>query len=45
MTPVRSAQGVIDAITNARVSVLEGCGHSIMLERPEALLDALITIV
>ncbi len=45
MTPVRSAQGVIDAVTNARVSVLEGCGHSIMLERPEALLDALITIV
>ena len=45
MTPVRSAQKLISAVAKARVCVLEGSGHSLMMERPDALLDALITIV
>tara|TARA_B100000959_G_C14939585_1_gene607193 strand:- start:389 stop:1177 length:789 start_codon:yes stop_codon:yes gene_type:complete len=45
MTPVRSAQKLINAVSEARVCVLKGSGHSLMMERPDALLDALITIV
>ena len=45
MTPVRSAEKLISAVARARVCVLEGSGHSLMMERPDALLDALISIV
>ena len=30
-----------DTVTNAQVVVLPGAGHSIMVEEPNALLDAL----
>jgi pimeloyl-ACP methyl ester carboxylesterase len=45
MTPVRSAEKLISAVAKAQVCVLEGSGHSLMMERPDALLDALISIV
>jgi len=45
MTPVRSAQKLIAAVADARVCVLEGSGHSLMMERPNEVLDALISIV
>ncbi|MGA1455833.1 MAG: alpha/beta fold hydrolase [Arenicellales bacterium] len=45
MTPMRSAQKMIDAIPDAKVCRMQKTGHSLMMERPDALLDALITIV
>ena len=45
MTPVRSAQKLIGAVPNARVCLLDGSGHSLMMERPNDVLDALISIV
>jgi len=45
MTPVRSAQKMIDAVPDARVCVLGGSGHSLMMEKPNDVLDALISIV
>ncbi len=45
MTPVRSAQKLIGAVTDAKVCVIDGSGHSLMMERPNDVLDALIGIV
>ena len=45
MTPPRSAQKLIDAVPTAKVCVLDGSGHSLMMERPNGVLDALISIV
>jgi pimeloyl-ACP methyl ester carboxylesterase len=45
MTPMRSAQKMIDAIPDAKVCRMQKTGHSLMMERPDALLDALIMIV
>ena len=45
MTPVRAAQNLIGAVPNARVCLLDGSGHSLMMERPNDVLDALISIV
>ena len=45
MTPPRSAQKLVDAVPTAKVCVLDGSGHSLMMERPNGVLDALISIV
>ncbi len=45
MTPMRSAQTLVDTISNAKVCRMTKTGHSLMMEKPDALLDALITIV
>ena len=45
MTPMRAAQKLIDAVPDAKVCRLEKTGHSLMMERPDALLDALVSIV
>jgi len=45
MTPMRSAQTLADTISNAKVCRMQKTGHSLMMEKPDALLDALITIV
>jgi non-heme chloroperoxidase len=37
VTPPRRARGVAARIPGARLEVLAGCGHLIMLERPDAL--------
>jgi pimeloyl-ACP methyl ester carboxylesterase len=42
MTPVRAAKPVAEAIAGARVVVLQGCGHMMMAEQPDQVLDALI---
>lgn len=41
LTPVRSTQGLQSALTSAKVEVLPGAGHTIMVEAPNAMLDAL----
>lgn len=45
MTAPVSALKVADAIPNSRVCRLEPCGHSMLSEQPNAVLDALATIV
>lgn len=45
MTPVRSAQHVLQKLTNAQSVVIKGAGHALLSEAPEEVLDALIRIV
>ena len=42
MTPPRAAMELSQAIAHARMLVLEGAGHALMAEQPDAVLDALI---
>lgn len=44
MTPPRAGQAVAESLANARVARLPGCGHAMLSERPNAVLDALISI-
>jgi pimeloyl-ACP methyl ester carboxylesterase len=41
MTPPRRAQGLAAAISESRTVVIKDCGHMVMVERPDELLDAL----
>jgi pimeloyl-ACP methyl ester carboxylesterase len=41
MAPPRNAQALIQALPDARVVTLPGCGHAAMAEEPDAVLDAL----
>ncbi len=45
MTPAKAAKPVADAIPNARTATLPGCGHMMMAEQPDEVLDALISIL
>ena len=45
MTPPKAAAPLIDAMRDARMQVLAGCGHMMMVERPDETLDALISAV
>ena len=45
MTPARAAKPLAEAIPGARTTVLDGCGHMMMSEQPDQVLDALITIL
>jgi len=45
MTPARAGKELAKVIAGARIELLEGTGHSLMMERPNDVLDALITIV
>ncbi len=45
MTPAKAARPLAAAIPGARVTTLAGCGHMMMAERPDDVLDALISIV
>ncbi len=42
MTPPRAARSLIDALPNAQVKIIDTCGHMLMGEQPDAVLDALI---
>jgi pimeloyl-ACP methyl ester carboxylesterase len=44
LTPVRSAMNLADALPNAERVVLEGSGHALLAERPDAVLDQLIRL-
>jgi pimeloyl-ACP methyl ester carboxylesterase len=41
MAPPKSAEALIGALNGARVVTLAGCGHAMMAEQPDAVLDAL----
>lgn len=41
MTPAKGSIALRDAIPGARLAVIEGSGHALMAERPDAVLDAL----
>jgi len=41
MAPPRAAKDLADALPNARAVMLPGCGHAMMAEEPDAVLDAL----
>jgi pimeloyl-ACP methyl ester carboxylesterase len=45
MTPVRNARALAQKIQGAELVVLKNCGHMMMAEAPDALLDALIEAV
>lgn len=45
MTPVRAGISVAEALPGATIVRLPGCGHAMMSERPNEVLDALIQIV
>lgn len=45
MTPAKAGAAVADKLANAEQVVLPGCGHSMLSEQPNAVLDALRTIV
>jgi pimeloyl-ACP methyl ester carboxylesterase len=42
---MRSAQKLVGSVADAKVCVIDGSGHSLMMERPNDVLDALIGIV
>ncbi len=41
MAPAKSAQPLASALRDARLVTLAGCGHAMMSEQPDAVLDAL----
>lgn len=41
MTPSRAARDISQAIRNATVTILPDCGHNLMAEKPDEVLDAL----
>ena len=41
MAPPKNAQELIGALPDARVVALPDCGHALMAEQPDAVLDAL----
>jgi pimeloyl-ACP methyl ester carboxylesterase len=45
MAPPKAAQALVAALAGATVVTLPDCGHAIMTEQPDALLDALRTFV
>ncbi len=42
MTPPREAEKLAGAIPAARTALLENCGHAMLMEQPNAILDTLI---
>jgi pimeloyl-ACP methyl ester carboxylesterase len=42
MSPVRAARPMLEALGDARVTILENCGHMLMAEKPGEILDLLI---
>ena len=42
MTPPKVARSLAEAIPGSETVVLKGCGHMMMAEQPDAVLDALI---
>ena len=45
MTPVRNTKGLIENIPHSRTVMLPNCGHAIVNEAPNEMLDALVTII
>ncbi len=45
MTPAKAARPLAEAIAGAQTVILPGCGHMMMSEQPDRVLDALISIL
>ena len=45
MTPAKAAKPLAAAIPDARVTILPACGHMMMSEQPDQVLDELISIL
>ena len=45
MTPLRATQALQELLPHAQTIVLEGAGHALMAEQPDAVLDALIAFL
>ncbi len=45
MTPMKAASELIARMPGARVAALEGSGHALMEEKPDAVLDSLISFL
>jgi pimeloyl-ACP methyl ester carboxylesterase len=45
MAPARNARSLAQALPDARTLTIAGCGHSLMAEAPDAVLDALRTFL
>jgi pimeloyl-ACP methyl ester carboxylesterase len=45
MTPLRAAQALQEKLAGAKVVTVEGAGHALMAEAPDATLDALIAFI
>ena len=45
MTPVKGAQALLAALADKRTVALQGTGHAMMAEQPDAVLDALRTFL
>lgn len=45
MTPPRAAQALLERIPGCKIVALEGSGHTLMAEAPDATLDALIEFI
>ena len=41
MAPPKNAQGLIAALPDAKVVTVPDCGHALMAEQPDVVLDAL----
>jgi pimeloyl-ACP methyl ester carboxylesterase len=41
MTPVKGARALLESLKGVRVVTLQGAGHAMMAEQPNAVLDAL----
>ena len=45
MTPPRAGRSLAASVTDAQVRELSGCGHSMLSEQPNAVLDELVDFV
>jgi pimeloyl-ACP methyl ester carboxylesterase len=45
MTPPRNAKPLTEKLANVKAVTIEGSGHDLMAEQPDAVLDALISFV
>ncbi len=45
MTPARAGERIRERLPDARAVLLPGCGHSMLSEQPNAVLDALVSIL
>ena len=45
MTPARAGEGLAKAIAGARVVTIAGCGHNVMAEKPDEVLDAMVAFL
>ncbi len=45
MAPPRAAKELAEALPDVQTITLPGCGHSMMAEEPDAVLDALVAFL